>query len=183
VSADTAMVYAHNLWDGLPIQWTTIGLLGVFCLLTLMGLSESANVALTLFLGHLGVMAILIVFGTCAVFQNLEFVHQNIAANWHFGSGSYSIPLGIYFGFAKALLGVSGFESSSNYIEEQLPGVFPKTLRNMWAITAVLNTWLSVLLLMLLPLDPKAGALSIITNQSASFSHLFLDCSVAYVPL
>jgi amino acid transporter len=160
------MVYAHNLWDGLPIKWTTIGLLGVFCFLTLMGLSESANVALTLFLGHLSVMLILIVFGTSAVFQNLSYVRENVSANWHYGSGQYTIPLGIYFGFAKALLGVSGFESSSNYIEEQLPGVFPKTLRNMWGITAVLNTWLSILLLLLLPLDPKAGSLSIITNQS-----------------
>ncbi len=60
---------------------------------------------------------------------------------------------GIFFGFAAALLGVSGFESSSNYIEEQQPGVFPKTLRNMWAITAVLNPSLSVLSFFLLRLD------------------------------
>lgn len=48
---------------------------------------------------------------------------------------------------------MSGFESSSNYIEEQKPGVFPKTLRNMWAITAMLNPTISVLSLFLLRID------------------------------
>jgi hypothetical protein len=35
----------------------------------------------------------------------------------------------------------------------QAPGVFPKTLRNMWAITAVLNPTLSLLSVGILPLD------------------------------
>lgn len=56
----------------------------------------------------------------------------------------------MYFGFSQALLGVSGFESSSNYIEEQMPGVFPRTLRNMWAITGLLNTILSILMVLLI---------------------------------
>jgi len=32
------------------------------------------------------------------------------------------------------MLGISGFESSANYVEEQKEGVFPKTLRNMWVV-------------------------------------------------
>jgi hypothetical protein len=50
-----------------------------------------------------------------------------------------SIPTDIYYGFSLALLGVSGFETSSNYIEEQGPGVFPKTLRNMWYVVSLFN--------------------------------------------
>jgi hypothetical protein len=32
----------------------------------------------------------------------------------------------IYFGYCSGLLGVTGFETSANYIEEQKDGVFPK---------------------------------------------------------
>lgn len=44
----------------------------------------------------------------------------------------YSLPGALFFGFSVSLLGVSGFETSANYIEEQKEGVFAKTLRNMW---------------------------------------------------
>lgn len=37
----------------------------------------------------------------------------------------------ILFGVSSAMLGVSGFESSSQFVEEQAKGVFVKTLRNM----------------------------------------------------
>jgi len=29
------------------------------------------------------------------------------------------------------MLGVTGFETSANFVEEQKPGVYPRTLRNM----------------------------------------------------
>ena len=34
-------------------------------------------------------------------------------------------------GFSSAMLGITGFETSANFIEEQEPGVYAKTLRNM----------------------------------------------------
>lgn len=37
-----------------------------------------------------------------------------------------NIPSDIYFGYCSGLLGVTGFETSANYIEEQKDGVFPK---------------------------------------------------------
>ena len=40
--------------------------------------------------------------------------------------------LALFFGFSTAMLGVSGFETSANFVEEKKSGVFPKTLRNMW---------------------------------------------------
>lgn len=44
----------------------------------------------------------------------------------------------ILFGVSSAMLGVSGFESSSQFVEEQAKGVFVKTLRNMQVHTAVI---------------------------------------------
>ncbi|MEO8620786.1 MAG: amino acid permease [bacterium] len=58
----------------------------------------------------------------------------------------------LFFGFAAAMLGISGFESSANFIEEQREGVFPKTLRNMWISVMVFNPLISLLSLGLLPL-------------------------------
>jgi hypothetical protein len=39
--------------------------------------------------------------------------------------------LGLLFGFSQGMLGVTGFETAANYIEEQRKGVYVKTLRNM----------------------------------------------------
>ena len=50
------------------------------------------------------------------------------------------------------MLGVSGFESSANFVEEQKAGVFPKTLRNMWAIVSIINPLMAVFALALFAL-------------------------------
>jgi hypothetical protein len=39
------------------------------------------------------------------------------------------------------MLGVTGFETSANFVEEQKPGVYPRTLRNM--VSALLS-WLGI---------------------------------------
>lgn len=49
-------------------------------------------------------------------------------------------------------MGVSGFETSANYVEEQKPGVFAKTLRNMWYAVAFFNPTLSFLATCVMPL-------------------------------
>jgi Pyruvate/2-oxoacid:ferredoxin oxidoreductase gamma subunit len=57
--------------------------------------------------------------------------------NWNLELGEGSITNAIFLGFAASMLGVSGFESLANFVEEQQKGVFPKTLRNMWAIVSI----------------------------------------------
>jgi amino acid transporter len=58
----------------------------------------------------------------------------------------------LFFGSSVALLGISGFETSANFIEEQQDGVFPQTLRNMWIAIAVFNPLISLLAMGVLPL-------------------------------
>jgi amino acid transporter len=195
VSAASAMAYLQGLWHQMSILLATCVLLGIFCALNLIGLSESAGVATGMFGIHLGVMSTLV--GSCIVYivRNSAYVWSTMQHNWaiqvpiilsnttcgnvtftlppqspYLQSGG-SIPLGIFFGFAQALLGVSGFESSSNYIEEQQPGVFPKTLRNMWAITGLLNTSLCLLMVFLLPIETISqdsnNVLAILARQAA----------------
>ncbi|GIS62691.1 MAG: hypothetical protein CM1200mP2_49160 [Planctomycetaceae bacterium] len=51
------------------------------------------------------------------------------------------------------MLGISGFESSANFVEEQEPGSFPKTLRNMWIAVSILNPSMAFLTLAVLPVE------------------------------
>ena len=53
ISANEAMHYAHNLLPGLQVITATAILLGLFALLNLVGIGESAMVALIIFLVHM----------------------------------------------------------------------------------------------------------------------------------
>ena len=109
------------------------------------GITESSVVALIIFVVHLSVLVVLIIM--CVVYM-IQDGGNTLSSNWHDNgpvSGSYVWD--IYLGFSASLLGVTGFESSANYIEEQKDGVFPKTLRNMWFLVTLLNPTLSVLAL------------------------------------
>ena len=147
ISASEAMHYAHNLWTGLDVFAATIGILGVFAFLGIIGISESAIVALGIFLFHITTLTLLTIACAFIVIQDPSMLIDN----WHLPSTG-SLPKALFFGFAAAMLGISGFESSANFIEEQEPGVFPKTLRNMWIAISIFNPLISLLSLGLLPL-------------------------------
>lgn len=148
VSADSAVSYFNNLWNGFNPHWETIILLGLFAILNLIGISESANVALGIFLLHLVTMALLVVVCFVKLIQDPSV----LVANWRDYHSDPNWLGDIFWGFSSALLGVSGFETSANYIEQQKDGVFPKTLRNMWLAVSIFNPLLSFLSLAILPL-------------------------------
>ena len=146
ISAYEAMRYAHNLWRDLDVFWSTIALLALFALLNLIGITESATVALGLFTFHLVTLSLLVLCSGWATLQDPQELFRNFGVPPPGG-----ITTAIFFGFSSAMLGISGFESSANFIEEQQVGVFPKTLRNMWLAIAVFNPVLSVLAMGLVP--------------------------------
>ena len=147
ISAGEAMHYAHNLWARIDVFSATIGLLGLFTALTLFGISESAVVAIAIFCFHLATLCVLSAASIVTVVHSPALLLENVALPSPSGIGH-----ALFFGFAAAMLGISGFESSANFIEEQKSGVFPKTLRNMWIAVAVFNPLISLLSLGLLPL-------------------------------
>jgi amino acid transporter len=147
ISASEAMHYAHNLWPAFDVVTATIGVLATFAILGIVGISESAVVALGIFLLHLTTLSLLTVACASVVVQHPALLLEN----WQLPSSS-GLAHALFFGFAAAMLGISGFESSANFIEEQKQGVFPKTLRNMWIAVAIFNPLISLLSLGLLPL-------------------------------
>ncbi|MDZ4714816.1 MAG: APC family permease [Cytophagales bacterium] len=162
ISASEAMNYLHTLTPSLPVLAATAVLLTFFLLLTILGISESAIVATVIFIFHLSSMALLLGSGVWFVFAN----GLSIAIN------NFNLPLegsissAIFFGFSAAMLGISGFESSANYVEEQQPGVFRKTLRNMWVAVTVINPLMALVAIVVLS---KAD---VIHHQEALLSHI-----------
>jgi amino acid transporter len=148
ISASEAIHYLHSLIVGIPIIIATIGLLSFFALLAIMGIRESSKVASGIFVFHLVSLVIL----SFSIFYYLiengfgMFVQNNNEPV------EGSIAMALFFGFAASMLGISGFESSANYVEEQKQGVFPKTLKNMWIIVSVFNPLMAFLALSLIPI-------------------------------
>jgi amino acid transporter len=141
ISANEGIHYLSQLIPVIPIIPTTIVLLSIFALLAIIGITESAKVAIGIFIFHLTSLAILSAFIIYFLIQNGI---TTLFDNWHFPTAGGSITNAIFLGFAASMLGVSGFESSANFVEEQEKGVFPKTLRNMWSIVSIINPLMAV---------------------------------------
>lgn len=149
ISGNEAMHYLHHLIPNMPVIIATIVLLGIFAALTIGGITESAKVAIGIFIFHLFSLLILTIFIGSFLFQNgFSVFLENQDAPLREGS----IGMAIFFGFAASMLGVSGFESSANFVEEQADGVFPKTLKNMWAVVSVINPLMALFALALFSL-------------------------------
>lgn len=164
ISGNEAMHYLHTLWGGLHVIEATIVLLAIFMGLTIYGIGESAIVALTIFLAHLGTLTLLLLVGVVFVFRHgFSTFAGNIALPSDGGLTS-----ALFLGFSAAMLGISGFESSANFVEEQQQGVFKKTLRNMWVAVSFFNPAIALLALMVLPVPIMKSA----EYQGALLSHL-----------
>ncbi|MDG1276505.1 MAG: APC family permease [Algoriphagus sp.] len=149
ISANEAIHYLHHLIPAIPIIIATIILLGFFGALTIGGVSESAKVAIGIFLFHLGSFVLLSGFILVFLFSNGVSIFLE---NWSFPTTGGSISNAIFLGFAASMLGVSGFESSANFVEEQEKGVFPKTLKYMWIVVSVINPLTAIFALALFAL-------------------------------
>ncbi|NOX80870.1 MAG: amino acid permease [Deltaproteobacteria bacterium] len=153
ISASEAMHYLSGIAPALPVQTATIILLALFMGLTILGLGESAAVAVVIFLFHL--VSLTLLAGTVTYFL-LHHGLQTLYANYQLPPPHGSVGMAIFWGVTAAMLGISGFESSSNFVEEQKPGVFPKTLRNMWIVVSIFNPLMAFLALAIVPI-PEVG--------------------------
>lgn len=174
ISSTSGMSYIKTLvGESFDLQVWTIICLSFAAILNLLGITDSAVVALVIFLFHMVSITMLLVIGFYTAITNMPMVFlpglaldptalnatltlpepmSMLAYNWEYGAPSDGILLGTFFGYANALLGISGFESSSNYVEEQAPGVFPKTLRNMWIAVTIINPMTALLAQCLMPM-------------------------------
>lgn len=150
ISALEGMHYVHNLSHGLNVMYGTIALLAFFMFLTIIGITESAIVAIVIFITHIVTLTLLLIVGLIFVMTNgLDLLSANFNTPLPDLSGG-TFWSALFLGFSVSMLGISGFESSANFVEEQEAGVFPKTLRNMWVAVSFFNPVMALLALALL---------------------------------
>ena len=154
ISGYEAMFYFKDIFHNLPLIPATILLLGIFMMLAIIGIGESAIVAVVIFITHLLTLSLLVLACGWFLFHNgLNTFHYN----WQQPVKSGSLIKALFFGFSAAMLGISGFESSANFVEEQQKGVFPKTLRNMWVVVSFFNPAIALLALCIIPIATIHG--------------------------
>ncbi len=163
ISASEAMHYLHESINSLPVNYATLGLLLLFLCLTILGISESAVVALVIFIFHLAAMTVLILSAGFFLIHNGTSV---FSANFSLPIKGGGLGTALFFGFSAAMLGISGFESSANFVEEQKRGVFPKTLRNMWIAVSVLNPLIALMAIGVMPVAEAE------THRQSLLSHM-----------
>ncbi|MCW4468892.1 APC family permease [Flavobacterium sp. MFBS3-15] len=148
ISASEAMHYLHAIFHGLPVLVATVVVLVLFTILAIIGIGESAIVAVVIFAIHLLSLVLLVGASLYFVFSHgFDTFHLN----WDMPVNPKGIVYTLFLGFSVAMLGISGFESSANFVEEQQPGVFRKTLRNMWVIVSFFNPVIALLLIAIIP--------------------------------
>jgi len=163
ISANEAINYTHSIIPMIPVIISTIVLLGLFMSLSIIGIGESSKVAVVIFIFHISSLILLSVFAGLFLFSHGFDVLQ---LNFGMPPKAGSITKALFFGFAAAMLGISGFESSANFVEEQDKGVFRKTLRNMWIVVTFFNPLMAFLALAIIPM----GAVE--QNQEALLSYM-----------
>ncbi|KAF0689767.1 Aste57867_18810 [Aphanomyces stellatus] len=163
VSTTTTVNNMTLIAPSLHVVLCTVGVLAAFAILMLIGIKESAIVATTLFVFHVATLTLLSLICLVYTIQHSDiiidnFTHATYPTVGFIGAsleGSFGSAL--FFGFGAAMLGVTGFETSANFIEEQQPGVFRKTMRNMWSIMSLFNILLAVVNFGVLKMDGPDG--------------------------
>ena len=149
ISASEGMHYLHGIFEGLNVTIATVIVLVLFTFLAILGIGESAFVAVIIFVTHIATLSFLVLASIWFILNHgLNIFHINWETPIAFGS----MKTALFLGFSAAMLGISGFESSANFVEEQQQGVFPKTLRNMWALVSFFNPVIAILLISVIPL-------------------------------
>ena len=167
ISGYVAISYLHSLFPQIPLLQTTVGLLVLFAFLVISGLKDSAKVAFAIFSLHILVLTAFVVLGIYHMATSHSYLVENFHSSVSIIHNQGGILRSLFFAFAASLLGVSGFESSANFVEEQAPGVFRKTLRNMLVGVIIFNPLIALVVLSSLPMNVIAQSTDFVLANSA----------------
>ncbi len=137
----------------LPIILGTLAVLFAFALLVVSGVKDSARVAKGIFLAHISVLIAFLVLGGYHFHSSPSFFLENLARSRSLITSNGGVAKMLFLAFAASLLGISGFESSANFVEEQKKGVFRKTLRNMLIGVLLFMPLVTLVVLQAMPYD------------------------------
>ncbi len=166
ISAKVAVEYLSTVIP-IPIIPATIALLFAFALLVISGVKDSAKVALGIFIFHIVTLISFVAMGAYHHFSGTSFFPVNLTHTFDIITQKGGLGMALYLAFSASLLGVSGFESSANFVEEQETGVFRKTLRNMLIGVAIFNPLIALVVLNSLPYETIISAKDFLLSVAA----------------
>ena len=115
ISSIEGMHYLHGIFPAINVTIATVVVLFAFTGLAILGIGESAFVAVIIFIFHLFSLSLLVIICIWFLATNgLDTFH----INWKMPIASGNILTALFLGFSAAMLGISGFESSANFVEE-----------------------------------------------------------------
>lgn len=161
MSAASCTSYASGTIGEFNVIGVTIAILALFALLVTFGVKDSANVATAIFGFHLITLLILMIACAIEMGRNGGSVFRD---NLYYPlpiSKEGGIGMDLYLGYSVALLGLTGYETSANYIEEAGPfevqnfkggsnklprkiSVFERTLSNMYWLILFVNPLITI---------------------------------------
>ncbi len=175
ISAKTAAEYLNTLFP-VPVLVVATAVILAFAVLVIAGVKDSAKVAMGIFTFHLVTLSLFVILGVFALINtglghlpaNLMSSIQNFTQAAH--GGPYFMGMGkmLFLAFAASLLGVSGFESSANFVEEQEKGVFRKTLKMLLLGVLIFNPLIAVVVLHSMPMSAIVAAKDFILSDVAN---------------
>ncbi len=166
ISAKTAAEYLATVLP-IPILPVTAGIIMLFAILTILGVKDSAKVARMIFVFHILTLLLFISMGVIAIINNGWGLLPDTVAKTHALFAQQGSLKMLFLAVAVSMLGITGFESSANFVEEQAPGVFRKTLRNMLLGVWIFNPLITFVILSSLNLDSIAVSKDFVLAASA----------------
>lgn len=184
ISAKTAVEYLFKFIEQLLVQSgqlaqaaqlsnlvipTIVVVLFLFALLVVSGVKDSAKVAAGIFVFHIVTLISFVIISLIAVSSGgvANIFNANLAATNDLITSTGGVLPMLFLAFSASLLGVSGFESSANFVEEQEKGVFRKTLRNMSIGVGIFNPLIAFVLTQIMPIGEIAAAKDFLLAQGA----------------
>lgn len=166
ISAKIALEYLHTILP-VPVISGTVLLLLFFALLMMLGISDSARVAAGIFVFHIFSLLLFLALGVSFIQGGQSVFASNVTATGGLFASKGAL-LTFFLAFSASFLGVSGFESSANFVEEQAPGVFRKTLRNMLVGVLFFNPLIALVLLSVMPIAQVAEAKDFVLSTASA---------------
>jgi len=152
MSAKSGCSYLFGIWgaqDGVYTECATAGVIMFVAFMNIWGLKESTRLAQIIFMFH-GIILTMLLFWSVVW---ISMGHTKSLDNLFSHPLPHTWPVSFLFGFSTGMLGITGFETACNYIEQQQQGVYEKALRNMWVLVALVNPLISFFCLGVMDVD------------------------------
>jgi len=166
ISAKTAAEYVNTMVV-IPVLAITAGIIVAFAILTILGVKDSARVAKVIFSLHIVTLIIFIGLGLARITTQGWGILPETFAQTHLLFSQEGTLKMLFLALAVSMLGITGFESSANFVEEQKPGVFRKTLKYMLIGVWIFNPLITFVMLSSLSLENIALSKDFVLASSA----------------